>query len=62
MPDFSPIGWITLIGVILMVLSLFVAQAADGQRNKVLFNIANAMTLIGFLGLLAGIMSWMFGG
>lgn len=53
------IGWITLAGVILMVLSLFVAQA--GERNKVLFNIANAMTLIGFLGLLIGLFSWLFG-
>jgi len=55
------IGWITLAGVILMVLSLFVAQAADGMRNKVLFNIANVMTLLGAVGMLIGLVSWMFG-
>lgn len=58
----SVIGWITLVGVVLMVASIFVAQAADGNRNKTLFNIANAMTLVGFLGLAIGVLSWMFGG
>ena len=58
----SVIGWITLIGLVLMLASLFVAQAADGERNRTLFNIANAMTLLGFLGLAIGFLSWMFGG
>jgi hypothetical protein len=58
----SVIGWITVIGLVLMLASLFVAQAADGERNRTLFNIANAMTLLGFLGLAIGFLSWMFGG
>jgi hypothetical protein len=60
MPHFSPVGWVTLIGIILLVLSLFVAQAADGERNKVLFHIANAMTLLGVLGLAIGVFCWIF--
>lgn len=58
----SVIGWITLVGVVLMVASLFVAQAADSNRNKTLFNIANAMTLVGFVGLVIGVLNWLFGG
>lgn len=58
----SVIGWITLVGVVLMVASIFVAQAAEGNRNKTLFNIANAMTLVGFVGLVIGVLNWLFGG
>lgn len=58
----SVIGWITLVGVVLMIASLFVAQAADSNRNKTLFNIANAMTLVGFVGLVIGVLNWLFGG
>ena len=60
MPHFSPVGWITLIGVILLLLSLVVAQAADVRRNQVLFHIANAMTLLGALGLSIGVFCWIF--
>ena len=61
MPEFSLIGWISLIGAVLLFGSLFVAQAADSFRSKVLFNVANAMTLVGALGLLIGLVGWLFG-
>lgn len=54
--DLSPIGWISLIGAILLFLSLPIGQS----RNPALFNLANAMTLIGTAGLLIGLASWLF--
>jgi hypothetical protein len=56
------IGWITVVGVVMMLVSLFVAQAADGMRNRALFNLANALTLIGFIGIAIGVLNWLFGG
>lgn len=57
----SVIGWITLTGAILMLLSLFVAEASERMRNKALFDLANVLTLTGFIGLLIGLLNWMFG-
>lgn len=57
----STIGWITAGGAVLLFASLFVAQAADGMRNKGLFDLANVMTLAGAAGLLVGAISWLFG-
>lgn len=55
--DFTPIGWITLIGVVLLLLSLPLGQS----QNRAMFNLANAMTLLGVVGLLIGLASWLFG-
>lgn len=57
--DLSPIGWITLIGVVLIIASVPLGQARSGTPTH---NLANAMTLIGALGLLIGLGAWMFGG
>lgn len=57
--DLSPIGWITLIGVILLLVSVPLGQARTGSAT---YNLANAMTLIGALGLLIGLAAWLFGG
>ncbi|QQR60107.1 MAG: hypothetical protein IPG59_11675 [Candidatus Melainabacteria bacterium] len=54
--DLSPIGWITLIGAILLFLSLPIGQS----RNQALFNLANTVTLIGTAGLLIGHASLLF--
>jgi hypothetical protein len=45
----SGLGWMAVIGIVSMVVSLFVAQAADSSRNKALFNFANFLTLGGFV-------------
>lgn len=55
--DLSPIGWITLIGAVLLLLSLPLGQS----RNSAVFNLANAMTLIGTVGLLIGLGAWLIG-
>lgn len=50
------LGWVAIVSVVSLIGSLFVAQAADGERNRPLFFLANAMTLLGALGLL---LSWL---
>lgn len=52
MAEISFLGWVAIVSAISLFASLFVAQAADGSRNKPLFALANAMTLLGALGLL----------
>lgn len=54
MTGITPIGWITIIGVVLMLLSLLLGQS----RNKAIFNLANIMTLLGALGI--GVLYWIF--
>lgn len=54
--DLSPLGWIATISGILLFLSLFLGQS----RNKAVFNLANAFTLIGALGLLITFVVYMF--
>lgn len=50
--DLSPMGWVATICGVLLFLSLFLGQS----QNKAVFNLANAMTLIGVLGLaIAGV-------
>jgi len=56
--DLSPIGWITLIGAILLFASVPLGQARSGTPTH---NLANAMTLIGALGLLIGLGSYLLG-
>lgn len=56
MAEISILGWVGIISIISIIASLFVAQAADGERNKPLFLLANIMTGLGVLGLLV---SWL---
>jgi hypothetical protein len=56
MAGITLLGWVAIVSLVSLIASLFVAQAADGERNRLLFNIANAMTLLGALGLLV---SWL---
>ena len=56
MSGITPLGWLAIASLVSLIASLFVAQAADGERNRVLFNLANVMTLFGFVGLL---ISWL---
>ncbi len=62
MADISILGWVAIISAISFIASLFVAQAADGMRNKLLFDIANVLTLFGVLGLLVSWLIYNFGG
>lgn len=62
MPDLSILGWFVLVGLVLLVLSLFVAQAADRVRSQALFQTANAMTLLGALGVLIGAIGYWLSG
>lgn len=56
--DLTPLGWITLIGLILLVVSVPLGQAKSGSP---MYNLANAMTLAGVVGLLIGLAGWFFG-
>ena len=56
MAGITPLGWFAIISLVSLIGSLFVAQVADARRNRALFNIANAMTLLGAVGLL---LSWL---
>lgn len=58
MAGITLIGWVAIISAISLLGSLFVAQAADGERNKPLFQLANAMTLLGVLGLVIAWLLW----
>lgn len=62
MAEISLLGWVAIVSAISLVGSLFVAQAADGNRNKPLFQLANAMTLLGALGLVVSLLIYNYGG
>lgn len=56
MSEITPVGWIAIAGIVLMLVSVFVGQS----QNKAMFKLANIMTLLGALGIGIGVFYWAF--